>query len=309
VLARTKGYISGQRVRKNKLGRPQGGFSKSARKLPVLGRSFEARRKIIARATKIAGISPAAKDAAKAVGLDDNQKALLKIAKASGRKAQIRKATKLGDQLRETSKMRATSRDNDGNDQKRELDGAGESPPLQPGSDSKAKVSADTEDSDDENARKVPKDTTLEELEALWRQAGGPKLWKFTPVAVRNDFTDMLLRARCSAKVDVAAFVRDVFCGRTEIYIRELNCFAKTKGISTKVLNFYLRSSGYRRKKRGPGAGAPWVRLNNDRDWKGRAKVITDDELEAPFVAESKLQAETERKVARDPPDYDYYNI
>jgi ParB family chromosome partitioning protein len=85
-LALTKGYISGQRGRKSKLGRPQGGFSKLARKLPTVGRSFEARRKIIARATKIAGISAVAKDAAKDVGLDDNQKALLKIAKASGQK-------------------------------------------------------------------------------------------------------------------------------------------------------------------------------------------------------------------------------
>jgi hypothetical protein len=312
-LALTKGYISGQRVRKNKFGRPQGGFSKFARDLPAVGRSFEARRKSIARATKIAGISSAAKDAAKAAGLDDNQKALLKIAKASGRKAQIRKAKKLGDRLRKAIKVSGTGADPSssvmaGNNPKQKLNGAVESPPLQPGSDSKGKGSANTGDSDDDNARKVPNDTTLDELEALWKHAGGPKLWKHTPFAERKEFTEMLLRARCSAKVDVAAFVREVFRGRKEIYIPELNCFAKTKGIAKKAVNFYLRISGYRRKKRGSQPGAPWVRLNNDRHWKDHSKIVSDAQLEAPLAAERKLQAEGERKFARDPADDDYYN-
>jgi ParB-like chromosome segregation protein Spo0J len=313
-LALTKGYISGQHGRKSKLGRPQGGFSKLARKLPTVGRSFEARRKIIVRATKIAGISAAAKDSAKDVGLDDNQKALLKIAKAGSRKAQVKKAKELGARLWEAIKVTGSGADSSslvsrGNNQKAGVNGAVESPPLQPGSDSKAKESADTEDSDDENAGKVPKDTTLDELEARWKQTGGPKLWKHTPFVVRKEFTEMLLRARCAAKVDVAAFVRDVFSGRKEIYIPELNCFAKTKGISKKALNSHLRFSGYRRKKRGSQPGAPWVRLNNDRYWKDHPKTVSDADLEAPLATERKLEAEAEGKFARDSADDDYYNF
>jgi ParB family chromosome partitioning protein len=301
-LALTKGYISGQRGRKSKLGRPQGGFSKLARKLPTVGRSFEARRKIIARATKIAGISSAAKDAAKDVGLDDNQKALLKIAKASGPKAQIRKAKKLGDQLRQAIRMRRASSDKGGNSQKRELNGAVEGPPLQPGSDAKAEKRSD-------DGAAMPKDTTFDELEALWKQVGGPKLWKHTPFAVRREFTEMLLRARCSAKVDIVNFIKEVFRGRREINTRQLYCFAKTRGIFKKALREQLRACQYRPRKRGSRPGAPWVRLNNDRHWKDHLKIISDAELEAPFVAESKLQAEAEQKFARDPADRDYYKI
>jgi hypothetical protein len=55
----------------------------------------EARRKIIQRAGKIARIKPEAKQAAISAGLDDNQQALLVIAAANGRKAQLRKVAKL----------------------------------------------------------------------------------------------------------------------------------------------------------------------------------------------------------------------
>jgi ParB-like chromosome segregation protein Spo0J len=301
-LALTKGYISGQRGRKSKLGRPQGGFSKLARELPTVGRSFEARRKIIARATKIAGISSAAKDAAKDVGLDDNQKALLKIVKAGNRKAQVKKAKQLGDQLREATKMRTTSPDNEGNHQKRKSDGTVKSPPLQPDSGARAEQRSD--------AKGVkPEDTTFDELAAWWKQAGGPKLWKHTPFAVRREFTEMLLRARCLAKVDLVNFIKEVFRGRREISNKQLYCFAKTRGIFKKALREQLRACQYRAKKRGRQPGAPWVRLNNDRNWKEHLKIISDAELEAPFVAESELQAEAEQKFARDPADRDYYNI
>jgi hypothetical protein len=110
-LAQKKGYISGQRVRKNKYGRPQGGLSKFARELPTVGRSFEARRKIIQRATKIAAISSAAKVEARAAGLDDNQRALLIIAKAGGPKAQIKKAKELSQSLRQATSIDGTDAD------------------------------------------------------------------------------------------------------------------------------------------------------------------------------------------------------
>jgi ParB family chromosome partitioning protein len=301
-LALTKGYISGQRGRKSKLGRPQGGFSKLARKLPTVGRSFEARRKIIARATKIAGISAVAKDAAKDVGLDDNQKALLRIAKAGGRKAQIRKAKQLGDQLRHPTTVRKTKSDMKGHDQKRKSDGRVEGPQLQPGSAASLGQRADGQPA-------ISSDTTFDELESLWKQAGGPKLWKFTPFAVRSEFTEMLLRARCSAKVDIVKFIKELFRGRREINTRELYCFAKTRGVSKKALREQLKASGYRAKKRGRQPGAPWVRLNNDRNWKEHLKLISHAELAAPLEAECKLEANSERNLVRRAAADDYYKI
>jgi hypothetical protein len=294
-LAMAKGYISGQLVQKNKWGRPQGGFSKSARELPVVGRSVESRRKMIARATKIASISPTAKDIAKACGLEDNQEALLKIAKAGHRKAQVRKAKELGDRLR--SGVGA-----DRPFQKGKTNGAFERPPL-PDS------NPDAGDPDDENANNILQDTTLDELETVWREAGGPKLWRHAPFLVREEFTGMLRRARCAARVDLVSFLQDVFRGRKEIYARELYCFAKTKGIQKKALREQLRGSQYRRKKRGSRAGAPWAYLNKDRNWKEHLRIISDDELRSPFAAECKRDADIVQEFAHDAADDAYYDL
>lgn len=57
-----------------KLGRPESGFNKAARELGI-------DRTEIQRAAKIASISDEAKDAARQAGLDDNQSALLRVAK------------------------------------------------------------------------------------------------------------------------------------------------------------------------------------------------------------------------------------
>jgi ParB-like chromosome segregation protein Spo0J len=90
----SKDHVYGQVDRKNKRGRPPGGVLRVARDLP-LGTTVEARRKIIQRARKIARIQPEAEQAAIRAGLDDNQRALLAIAAANGRKAQLRKVAML----------------------------------------------------------------------------------------------------------------------------------------------------------------------------------------------------------------------
>ena len=59
------------------------GLSKTAKQLGIS-------REEVRRSKKIAGISPKAKTAAKNVGLDDNQAALLKAAKESTPKGQIK---------------------------------------------------------------------------------------------------------------------------------------------------------------------------------------------------------------------------
>ena len=76
-------------------GRPEGAVAKAARTLPLQGKSQEACEKTARRALRIDKISQAAKDALRQAGLDDNQSALLKVARVAGPDAQLRKATEL----------------------------------------------------------------------------------------------------------------------------------------------------------------------------------------------------------------------
>jgi ParB-like chromosome segregation protein Spo0J len=106
-LASAKFDISGQVGQKSQFGRPHGGIALAARKLPALGRSVEARRKIIARAKKISQITPEAKQAAIEAHLENNQEALLRIAEFSGHKAQLRTVAELAEK---TSSFSSASR-------------------------------------------------------------------------------------------------------------------------------------------------------------------------------------------------------
>jgi hypothetical protein len=87
--------VFGQPVSKPQGGRPEGGVSRAARELPVPGKTFGARRKFIVRAVDIDAIPPEAKVAARAAGLDDNQSALLAIAKEKTPEAQLAKVKEL----------------------------------------------------------------------------------------------------------------------------------------------------------------------------------------------------------------------
>jgi ParB-like chromosome segregation protein Spo0J len=62
--------------------RHEGGIAKAARELPIPGATEDAKRMRVVRAIKIADIAPEAKEAAKAAGLANNQKALLTVAQA-----------------------------------------------------------------------------------------------------------------------------------------------------------------------------------------------------------------------------------
>ena len=72
------------------------GLSKTAKQLGIS-------REKVGRSKKIAGISSEAKTAAKAAGLDDNQEALLKIAKASTSKGQLKKVAELAESKKTAS--------------------------------------------------------------------------------------------------------------------------------------------------------------------------------------------------------------
>lgn len=85
----------------------KGGMAEAARRLPVPGKSDEARRKSVSRDVKIAGISSRAKTAAKEAGLDDNLSALLSIAQERTRRAQIAKVHELAERKRKPAGRRS----------------------------------------------------------------------------------------------------------------------------------------------------------------------------------------------------------
>ena len=87
--------FSGQNVQKKGRGRPQGGISEAARKLPVKGKTHAAKRKTVARAIKVDSILPEAKEAAKKAGLDNSRSSLLKIAAEKSFEAQLAKIGEL----------------------------------------------------------------------------------------------------------------------------------------------------------------------------------------------------------------------
>jgi ParB-like chromosome segregation protein Spo0J len=87
--------FSGQKVQKKGRGRPKGGFSEAARKLPIKGRTHAAKRKTVERAQKIANIFPEAKEAIKKAGLDKNRSKYLEIAAEATLEAQLVKVEEL----------------------------------------------------------------------------------------------------------------------------------------------------------------------------------------------------------------------
>jgi hypothetical protein len=192
-LIEKKGYrISGQVVRKRR-GRPPKWFLKRAQELPAYGRTVEARRKILERGCKIAGISLEAKEVAKAGNLDNNQDALLAIANAGGTEAQVRKAKQLASKPHEPMKETTKASPARVLDRKRKRNGAHEAPPLQPDLDQQSEASEKDEGGGKEHASlHVPEDTSFQALLAMWKAGGGPKLWKYAPFAVRMDFLERL---------------------------------------------------------------------------------------------------------------------
>ena len=103
------GDVSGQVDRKPKGGRPKSGNAQAARELLSLAKSDEGGRKQIERAIAIAKLPTAVKNAAKEAELDDNQSALLEIAKEATQKAQITKVGEFAAQGTGTGRKRRSS--------------------------------------------------------------------------------------------------------------------------------------------------------------------------------------------------------
>jgi hypothetical protein len=254
-------------------------LARAARALPVVGRSAAARRKIIARAVRIARLPPEVKKAAKNTGLDNNQRALLKIARTKGRKAQLRRIKDLAGRLqnlnslpKQTGKATASSRDG----LQGKTNGSVQGPSLKSDPDNGDKSEANYETTETSKKRT----TTFDELETFWDR-DGRELWAYAPFDDRERFIEKLRRAKCKAQVDVVAFLRDVFRGRYEVKKRELYALAKTRGLAKRSVRKTLSELGYPPKRKGDGSSAVWYFRNKDHEWKEQLRTISDAELSA----------------------------
>lgn len=275
-IASAKVNFSGQPGQKSKLGRPSGGISLAARELPLVGRTAGARRKIIDRAMKIDQITPEAKKAAVEARLANNQTALLKIAKAGGRKAQLGKVAELGEKLSVT--LSAAKRSVTGREAKK---GVVHSPHPQPYA-----HQTETEANEDETEiRPSQKVTTLDEMEALWTPQQREN-WAYLPANDRERFIERIRRAKLKARVDVVKFIQDVFRGREKVSKKDLFSIAAMHGFAASAIRKVLTSLGYKSKREGYGIGAKWLVINPDRLWGNYLPTISDEELAAAAEAQ-----------------------
>lgn len=286
TLAESKLNISGQDVPKGKVGRPEGPLTKAAQGLPAFGRSVEARRKELVRAKKIARISPEAKDAAIVGGLDNNQKALLEIAKASSAKAQVKKAIEISARISDAVKGPEAIKDGTR---------VGAMPESQGGDASNAVQGDADEFENDEGppAATPPEATTFGALEAAWKLECS-KLWKYATSPVRDEFIGMLRRARCYATPEVVGFIHDIFMGRGRVDCEDLYALAKTKGLAKARVRKALKELSYIRKtQKGSGARGSRYYKNKETDWKDQQPVFKDADIKvAVAVTKEKLKLE-----------------
>ncbi|MDT3684229.1 MAG: ParB N-terminal domain-containing protein [Pseudorhodoplanes sp.] len=307
TVLKAKGLFSGQPVPKK--GRPEGDLLKSARLLPAYGRTVDTRKKMLARAFKIARLPSDVKSAVKDAGLDDNQSALLAIASAGGAEAQHRKLAQLLKKLAEVPEVQSpplqpaeapTTSDDEGSESN---DTDSDAQKDRAGKDDDDEVSADDDgqreeayEKGDEGGSEDDKsvlETDFRQLRKFWKDQGGIKLWARTPMTVRKEFVNWLESRPCRASSDVGRYVRDVFAGRKNIEISVLKAHSISKGLSWKSLRKYFKANGYRRKKHGGDPRALQTYENRDPDFSG-CSSITEKELQAPRHAELDVQSRLE---------------
>jgi ParB-like chromosome segregation protein Spo0J len=276
TLASAKFDISGQVGQKSQFGRPPGGIALAARKLPQLGRSVEARRKIIARATKISQITPEAKKAAMEAHLENNQDALLNIAEVSGYKAQIRLVAELAERAKSLSAPLNSNNKGSAVDGGASTESAAANLPAKARADGSDTIADDTDEVETDTLPPVQKTTTFQEMEALWKPECRAS-WAYLPSRERERFMEMLRRARRRAPSDVVNFLKDVFQGRREVKSRDLFGFATAHGFGESTIRKALKALGYRPGSRSRNRDANWI--NPDRAWEKYFPAVSEAEL------------------------------
>jgi ParB-like chromosome segregation protein Spo0J len=281
TLASAKLDISGQLGQKSQFGRPPGGIALAARKLPQLGRSVEARRKIIARAKKISRITPEAKEAAIEAHLENNQEALLKIAEVSGHKAQLRVVAELAERTKSLSSPLGSAADG-GAATKR----AAKNLPSKAHADKSDTIADETDGVKTDTLPPVERTTTFDEMEALW-EPEHQACWAYLPTRERERFIEKRRRARRKAPSDVVNFLKEMFQGRLEVKSRSLFGFAIAQGFGKSTIRKTLKARGYRYRAGSRDRDRPAKWVNPDRDWAKHLPGVSDAELAAAGAAQT----------------------
>lgn len=281
-IAKERFDLSGQLDRKRNSnrtsGRPLGKARRILERVPGIGRSAEARRKYHARARLIARIDPEAKRIARAAKLDNNQRALLKIASQRSSMGQIRLATELK-VAADTIKLGKSAKRNKSQETARKLSGCRK----QQGE--KEKKPSNT-------------NTTTQQLLKAWNDHIA-KLWLYTPQELRWKFIERLQRARRRSKDDVAGFIKKVFWGRDKIFVQDLLAYADSKGIRSKDMRRVLKDLCYSRRRK--NKRAPLYYLNRDKEWKGQVRLVPEDEIRMVVGNATKRDAEEMAKSTAKP--------
>jgi ParB family transcriptional regulator, chromosome partitioning protein len=234
--------VSGQDVRKPKGGRPEGGVAKVARELPISRGTAEARRKTLERSIAIAGMLPKTKEAIKNAKLDNNQKAMLKIAEQGTPHAQAKK-------IRELQTTRETRR---------------------------AAIKKRLRETMPASER-----TTYKELLAAWDSSPEfRKAWHRTPTELRERFINEVLRGpRDGGLDDAVELVKKALHGRKSILVQDMQRLGRRHGFDKKVIQNVIRGLGYKKKRLSWNRNHPWSYINTYKRWKDQLAVIPKEDF------------------------------
>ena len=234
--------VFGQDVQKPTGGRPEGGLSKIARELPISGKTVEARRKTMERSKAIASIYPKTKEAIKEAKLDNNQKALLEIAKEKAPNDQVKKVR----ELRMTRNTRRAAI-------KKRL----------------------------RETMPVAKRGIYKDLLAAWDSSPiFRKAWHRTPEELRERFINEVLRgSRGYSAEEAIELVKDAFVGRKSIFVQDLHRLGRRYGFAKRIIQQVIRAQKYEKKRLSWDRNHPWSYMNTYKDWKDQMIVIPKEEF------------------------------
>jgi hypothetical protein len=280
--------------------RAQGGQQPNDKGMSSAERILGVSRRDLGRFEKIDGISAEAKKEAQCAELDDNQNALLAIAKVSAEK-QVEKVRELGNQSSGRRRERAAVAKTGNPSSVSSDDVEDDADEPEPGTDSdrpgptdkgtkedssRGKRGASDSEAAAESPPTVPDDEEPEISPALARRRDEDKLttlksiyakhlapeWKDTSPKIGLQFVTEVLRVSTIviAHEDAVDFVRKLIDGRPWIHAREVYANTDEHGFKRKHIRGALVHLGYRLKKKGRENRESWIYKITDPNFKDR---------------------------------------
>jgi ParB-like chromosome segregation protein Spo0J len=232
--------LFGQNVQKQ--GRPLSVAGKAATLLPIKAKTQEGRKKKIERALAINGLWK--KEDIKAKGLDNNEAALLEIAKENTPYDQYKAVVRL-------ARRRSTAK----NTLKERM--------------TKTMTAAEQ--------------GHYEPLLAGWAEAKSfQSAWRQATSEHKERFINEVLRGPSSPAAWAAArdLVERAFCGRKQILVQDLLRLGVKYGFREKTIHDAVKHLKYRKKRRSWNRRDPWYYINSNSEWKNQLVLISEKEFE-----------------------------